>query len=156
MTLSQAVCACIGEYFSTEFAPEMRLGKANQVDFSGKCLPVGNIRIELERRREDPVNNVVKAWRQASENPGEPPFTLVHVFSGFYLSKRSKMENARFVGEKMCEWAQANGHKIKYVALSFDFQPPSGDGDPSVPDVIVKQIRDQIRQQLEDQIRRST
>jgi hypothetical protein len=31
MTLSQAVCACIGEYFSAEFAPEIRLGKANQV-----------------------------------------------------------------------------------------------------------------------------
>jgi hypothetical protein len=159
MTLSQAVCAFVAEYFSAEFAAEMRLGQANQVDFSGKCVQVGNIRIELERRREDPVNNVAKAWRQANENPSEPPFTLVHVFSGFYSSKsskRAKMDNARFVGEKMCAWAQANNRGIRYVAVFFDYEPLPAGGDPILPDTIANRIRDQIFHQLQGLIPKPT
>jgi len=158
MTLSQTVRAVVAEYFCAEFAAEMKLGQANQVDFWGNCLRVGNIRIELERRREDPVNNVAKAWRQADENPSEPAFTLVHVFSGFYSSesKRATMVNARFVGEKMCAWARANNRGIRYVAVSFDYEPPRGSGDPILPDTIANQIRSQISHQLQDLIPKST
>jgi hypothetical protein len=150
LTLSQAVCGCIGDHFAAAFAPESTLGPANQVDFVGACAGLGSIRVELERRREDPVNNVVKAWRQAFSNPDDPPFTIVHVFSGYYSSRRAKMENARFVGERMCAWAEANGRRIKYLAIAFDFEPPSGDANPVLADVVAKRIRDQILNQLEE------
>ncbi len=155
MTLSQVVRGCVANYFSAELAPAT-VGKSNQVDFSGTCPWLGNIRVELERRREDPVNNVVKAWRQASDNPKEQPFTLVHIFSGFYSSQAAKIENARFVGEKMNAWAEANGRRIKYVAISFDFKPPSGDADPDLSNAVAKQIHEQLCRQLENVLPKPT
>jgi len=152
MTLSQVVRASVGDYFHADLAPEMRFGQTNQVDFSGASPWLGGIRVELERRREDPVNNVVKAWRQARDNPNKAHFTLVHIFSGFYSSRRAKLENARFVGEMMSAWSDGNGRSIKHVAVLFDFEPPSGDADPTVSDAVAQQIREQIRHQLEERI----
>jgi hypothetical protein len=61
MTLSEVVRASVADCCDTDLSREMCFGKANQVDFSGRSALIGNIRVELERRREDPVNNVVKA-----------------------------------------------------------------------------------------------
>ena len=88
MTLTNAVQLAVAEWCGAVLSAEQRLGRANQVDFAGRSTSAGEVRVEFERRREDPVNNVVKAWRQAAQNQQEPPFTLVHVFSAFYLSKK--------------------------------------------------------------------
>ena len=120
------------------------------MDFFGVSPGHGAIRVELEKRREDPVNNVAKAWRQACEKT-EESFTLVHVFSGFYSSsssRRAKQANAEFVGERFNEWAQVNRRAIRYQAVSFDFEPPPRDSDHHLADTEAKQIRDQIRRQL--------
>ena len=105
--------------------------------------------MELESRREDPVNNVVKAWRQACENSSES-FSLFHVFSGFYKSRSAKRDNARFVGERLNEWAQRDRREITYKDVSFDYEPRQGDPDPCLSRSEAEQISDQIRRQLED------
>ncbi|HWP60605.1 MAG TPA: hypothetical protein VNL14_22110 [Candidatus Acidoferrales bacterium] len=156
MTLSEVVRASVADCCDADLSRETRFGKANQVDFSGRSALIGNIRVELERRREDPVNNVVKAWRQAAENPSEPAFILVHIFSGFYLSRRAKFENARFIGEMMNMWADTSGRSITYVAVLLDFEPPMGDADPIIGDAVAQTIREQIRRQLDGRIQKRT
>ncbi len=148
LTLSELVRACVENYLSVQLRSEERLGLANQVDFIGDSPRYGAIRLELERRREDPVNNVVKAWRQASESPGAPPFMFVHFFSGYYSSRPAKLENARFVGQKMEEWAQATGRSIRYVAVSFGFEPPSGDANPILSIEMMDEVQKEINERL--------
>lgn len=152
MTLSEVVSRCIGDCLSVQLTPERSLGPTNKVDFFGVSPEHGDIRVELERRREDPVNNVAKAWRQAYYNPDEPPFILVHVFSGHYSATRqarfAKSRNARFAGERMTEWAKTKGRGIRYVALSFDYEP-TGAADHAIPEIDRIRICDQIRSQLQ-------
>lgn len=152
MTLSQVICDAVSQYFSADLTCETRLGESNHVDFSGSSASCGCIRVEVERRREDPVNNVIKAWRQAKESPVEPGFILVHVFSGFYASRRAKMENARFAGQMMSDWATSIGRSIKYAAILVRFTPPLGESDPVVGGVVAQEIRDDIQRQLEQQV----
>jgi len=155
MTLSEAVRASVSDCCDLDLSSETRFGKSNRVDFSGRSPSIGEVRVELERRREDPVNNVAKAWRQAAENTSEPPFVLIQVFSGLYRSKKAKFENARFVGQMMNAWAEASGRDISYVAVLLDFEPPSGDADPVIDSSTVDTIRDQIRRGLKGRIRNS-
>ena len=149
MTLSEVVRVCVESYLSVQLRPEGMLGRANQVDFVGDSPRYGAIRLELERRREDPVNNVVKAWRQASESLGDPPFMLVQLFSGYYSSRPAKMENARFVGQKMEEWAKATGRRSRYIAVSFSFEPPSGDANP----IVSAEMMDELRKEISNGLR---
>lgn len=151
MTLSDVVRTCINEALSAQLEGEWTAGPSNRVDFSGVSSRHGRIRVELERRREDPVNNVVKAWRQACRKP-EESFTLVHVFSGYYSSRRAKRDNARFVGERMNEWAEGHRREIRYQAVSFDFEPPPGDSDPHLSNAEAQQICVQICRQLNSNV----
>jgi hypothetical protein len=154
MTLSEVVCASVGDWCATDLSRETRFGKANQVDFSGRSALVGNdIRLEVERRREDPVNNVVKAWRQAAENPREA-FILVHIFSGFYRSRMAKFENARFVGEMMNMWADTSGRNITYLTVLLDFEPPMGGADAIIENAVAETIGQQIRSELDGRIQK--
>ena len=149
VALSDVIRTCIGKVLSVNLDSEWTAGPSNRVDFSGVSSKLGRIRVERETRREDPVNNVAKAWRQAHEKTGES-FTLIHVFSGYYSkgSRRAKRDNAQFVGDRMNEWARDSGREIRYKAVSFDFDPPSGDLDPHLSSTDAKQICDQIRGQL--------
>lgn len=81
--------------------------------------------VEIEMRREDPVNNVIKIWRWIEESPtkGQPKrAVLFQVFSAFYERRRAKMENAQFAGRKMAEDLEC----IQYRAISWDLNPPVG------------------------------
>lgn len=150
MFLSDVVRTCVNEALAAGLESEWTAGPSNRVDFSGISPTHGRIRVELERRREDPVNNVAKAWRQACEK-AEESFTLVHVFSGYYSSRssrRAKRDNAQFVGARMNEWAERTGRKIRYQAVSFDFEPPARDSDPHLSSTEAQQIHDQICRQL--------
>ncbi len=149
MTFTEAVKLVIENHYGITIQPEQKKGKANQVDFVGLSPQFGEIRIELERRREDPLNNVVKAWRQVKENPNEQGFILIHIFSGFYISKKSKFENAIFVGERMNEWAKVTNCKIKYISILLDFIPPPGDSNPIVKTDEIQKINDQINTQIQ-------
>ena len=152
MTFFEVVRASVSDCCATDLSRERRFGKANQVDFSGYSALIGNeIRLEIEGRREDPVNNVGKAWRQATENLNEA-FILVQVFSGLYGRKRAKFENARFVGEMMNKWADSNGRNVRYVDILLDFEPPQGDRHAIIEDAVAETIRQQIRSELESRI----
>ena len=151
MTISEVTRKCLCDYFSIRLESEHLKGPANTVDFLGISPEHGEIRVELEKRRADPVNNVVKAWRQAHESPDEPSFTMIHIFSGYYRGANiSKFENARFVGERMAEYGE--GCKIKYVTVSFGFEPPENPArlpEPDLSETVERQIYDEIHRQLE-------
>lgn len=148
MTFSEAIKLAIEEWGNISLQSEKKIGKANQVDFMGSFINLTEIRIEIERRREDPLNNVVKAWRQAVDELNEESFILLHIFSGFYKSKKSKMQNAIFVGERMNEWAISKNRKIKYIPILLDFIPPSGDSNPNVDQDTIDSIKSQIANDL--------
>lgn len=152
MTFTEAIEFAIEKHFNINLEAEQKRGKANQVDFIGFSSQIGEIRIELERRREDPLNNVVKAWRQAMDAPNEQPFTLIHIFSGFYVSKKSKFENANFVGERMNDWAKATNHKIRYIAVLLEFTPPSKNSNPILTNDEIQKICDQIDMQIQSNL----
>ena len=136
VTLSEVVRKCINEVLSVKLESESTAGRSNRVDFSGALLSYGQIRVELEMRREDPVNNVAKAWWQAHEKTEE--------------SRRPKRDIAQFVGERMNEWAERSDRKITYKAVSFDYEPPQGGGDPELSVAEAEDLRDRVRRQLRD------
>jgi hypothetical protein len=79
--------------------------------------------LELELRREDPVNNVIKIWRAIENDPhtySQGHLVILHAFSEFYQSHKSKMENAVFAGQKMVHAI----HRLSYKPLMFDLLPP--------------------------------
>lgn len=79
--------------------------------------------LEIELRREDPVNNVVKVYRAIAEGPGQCPqkrIVLLHVFSGFYSSRPQKRKNAVFAGKKMAEALK----NIEYEPIGWSLTPP--------------------------------
>jgi len=148
MTFSEAIKLSLEEWGSISLQSEKKLGKANQVDFIGIYLQDTEIRVEIERRREDPLNNVVKAWRQAKDESKNESFILLHIFSGFYKSKKSKMQNAIFVGDRMSEWAKSKNKRIQYIPILLDFTPPSGDSNPDVNNDTYNSIKNQILKTL--------
>jgi len=79
--------------------------------------------LELELRREDPVNNVIKIWRAVENDPhtySQGHLVILHTFSDFYQAHKSKMENAVFAGQKMAHAI----NKLLYKPLMFDLLPP--------------------------------
>jgi len=147
MNLTEAVKVAIEYWGNCTLAAEVTLGKANQVDFVGTHSKYGEIRVELERRREDPLNNVVKAWRQASKNTNEE-FLLIHIFSGFYISKKSKYENAIFIGEQINFWATSRKRKTGYLSVLLDYIPAKGASNPIVTEEEALRINSQVSEQL--------
>ena len=75
---------------------------------------------------------------------------MIQVFSGDYSKgqRRSKRDNAQFVGDKVNDWARKESREIEYKAVFFDFEPPSGNSDLYLSSTYAEQIRDQIRGQL--------
>lgn len=96
--------------------------------------------IELEMRREDPVNNVVKFYRYVDRIKDrflEKRITFIHVFSLFYEKRRSKRENAVFIGEKMAKTIE----NVAYLPLNFNLLPPvAGDSFPAETDNSLKRL----------------
>ena len=148
MNFTEAVKIAVENWCNCDLVPETKVGKANQVDFTGTHTNYSEIRIELERRREDPLNNVVKAWRQANENINEE-FLLIHIFSGFYISKKSKYKNAIFVGKQINTWAAYENRKIGYLPILLDYTPEKGDSNPTVTKGEALNISNQIKEQLD-------
>ena len=147
MNFTEAVKAAVENWCSCTLITEVKLGKANQVDFIGTHSKYHEIRVELERRREDPLNNVVKAWRQATENTNEE-FLLIHIFSGFYISKKSKYDNAIFIGEQINFWATSKNRKAGYLSVLLDYIPAKGDSNPIVTETEALNISKQVEEQL--------
>ena len=113
-----------------EWRTEQRIPRYGVIDLWGEkkdrlCL------VELELRREDPVNNVIKIWR-AFESYND---TLLHrrlvfvqVFSLYYQKHKLKMDNAVFAWLKMAQTVNT----LSYQYMWFQLDPPVA-GKPFPP-----------------------
>lgn len=97
-----------------------RLGGFGQIDIYGETSEYAYL-IEVEMRRKDPVNNVVKVYRYIEEDNSsflDKKVVFIHAFSAEYEygGKETRRKNAEFVGKKMAE-AHAN---VRYHIIHFD------------------------------------
>jgi len=76
--------------------------------------------VEIELKREDPVNNIAKAWRQLDtiEKDDKKSF-FIHVFSASYSESNRKYLNATFIGRKLEE-----SGKAKYIPILIPIESP--------------------------------
>jgi hypothetical protein len=118
---------------------ERQLSDVGNIDVYGESRNHVYV-IELEMRREDPVNNVVKFYRYADRIKDrflKGKITFIHVFSLFYEKRRSKRENAAFIGEKMAKTIE----NVTYLTLDFNLLPPvAGDSFPVETDHSLKRL----------------
>ena len=134
----------INIYNNIEWEPRCNFFKSSSyIDILG--LSRKNIYIiELELRREDPVNNVVKVFRVIDENTSfmiDKRLYFIHVFSDFYKTHKSKRYNSVFVGEKMSKAFD----NLEYFALDFNLLPPKkGDSFPKNTSSSIKTLCDDI------------
>ncbi len=104
----------------TDWDPGHRLSGYGVVDIFGessKCVWI----IELELKREDPVNNVAKIFRYVEEDGNEfkdKNIIFIHAFSLHYKPDSSKRMNAKFLGNKMAK----QHDRISYMTIDFDSQ----------------------------------
>jgi hypothetical protein len=97
------------------------------IDVVGYFKDKPSVLIEVELRRDDPVNNVVKMW-QLFENKKKrkemrPKIFFLHAFSGIYEDeKKSRKESAQFVGGKL----NKSFPQISYIPICFDYYPTHG------------------------------
>ncbi|MHA1343379.1 MAG: DUF7664 domain-containing protein [Promethearchaeota archaeon] len=97
------------------------LGKGyGTVDISAECE--GKIiLIEVEIRRSDPVNNIVKIWRwfvNRLRNNNNIFIYVIHAFyKNYYTGKKARKFNATFIGKYFSE---TNSSKIKYFWFDFE------------------------------------
>ena len=114
---------------SVKWENERQLSDVGNIDIYGESRNHVYL-IELEMRREDPVNNVVKSYRyvdRIKDRVSKRKITFIHVFSLFYEKRRSKRENAVFIGEKMAKTIE----NVAYLPLDFNLVPPvAGDNFP--------------------------
>lgn len=95
---------------------------ASKIDILG--LENNNIYIiELELRREDSVNNVVKIFYQLENYQKlflEKHIWFIHIFSKFYEDHISKKSIAEFACKKMAKAFE----NVDYYSLSLNILPP--------------------------------
>jgi hypothetical protein len=86
------------------------------------------ILVEVELKKDNPVENVVKIWRWLRENRDQPVL-FVQAFSGWYKSTKKKQlkqkqyDRSTFIGEWMKE---DQGIKAKYRVIPMIFKPSKG------------------------------
>lgn len=104
----------------------------DRADISGRNSR-GQVYIELEMKREDPVANVAKHVRRVSTSAEIEAVKIYHVFSQFYydppLGFDSRRKDAVFVGEL----ASKEIPGISYQPMKLDILPPRK-SESSLPD----------------------
>jgi hypothetical protein len=84
--------------------------RRSKVDVVGLANGVPRILIEIELKKDNPVENVVKIWRWATANRIKTRILFLHAFSAHYLSdagstsrtaKAKQYERAVFIGKRM-------------------------------------------------------
>lgn len=84
-------------------------------------FPTRTYIIEIELKREDPVNNIAKIYRCLEEDSSEfqgKKVIFVHAFSPHYSEggALTKRKNAEFIGNKMSEKYE----DVAYLSIEFD------------------------------------
>lgn len=139
MNLSTFIAQCIQHEFNITLEREASLMGLEKVDYLYESDTLRLI-IEIELRRQDPVNNVSKCWKILETLRDTRQTVLVHFFSGKYLKTTSKYDNAIFIGSKMKEQGIADYNPILLLA-----EPPVGSYGKFVLDQNEKQ---DIRQKI--------
>jgi hypothetical protein len=93
-------------------------------DVSGYTLKSKNpiVLIEIERRRDAPVSNVVKVWswiieQQKKEKLQKRPI-LIQAFSGRYSETNTQRKLAELIGKQM-----EKARVAIYIPIPFDYKP---------------------------------
>jgi hypothetical protein len=101
-----------------------------KVDVAGVPKKSGAlILIEVELKKDNPVENVVKVWRWASDAKYKRRILFLHVFSANFVKMRhfasppkkvKQYNRAVFVGERM---QRDRNHKITYTVMKMKLRP---------------------------------
>lgn len=82
----------------------------SRVDVVGMKASAARVLVEVELKKDNPVENVVKIWNWAKDKRKTHPILFVQAFSAHYLgpknnfgktSKGKQFERSKFVGERM-------------------------------------------------------
>jgi len=94
----------------------------SKVDVAGLKAEIPRVLVEVELKKDNPVENVVKIWRWATAEKKTYPILFLHAFSAHYHrevpasgrpAKVKQYERAVFVGERM----------TSDRTLRFDYKP---------------------------------
>jgi hypothetical protein len=97
--------------------------------------------IEVELKKDNPVENVVKIWRWAKEEKKKQKMLFVQAFSSHYIkasksahkpTKRKQYVRSSFIGERMME-DRSFGQHIDYEKLSIYTTTRQGKRIPYTP-----------------------
>ena len=97
------------------------------VDIIGWKGETQRVLIEVELRRIAPLANVVKVWKQLSQDRPRKRLIMFQVFSAFYPKKGTQRGNAQFVGQEMEEACA-----VKYISLPMKYRPAKRRADQPV------------------------
>jgi hypothetical protein len=107
-------------------------GERWKVDVAGLKGGSPRILVEVELRKDNPVENVVKIWRWAASEKGRKQMLFLHAFSANFVKVRKyaapptkvkQFNRAVFVGERMKADRKLG---IDYEWLPMKFKPPVG------------------------------
>lgn len=111
----QRVRDALGQAGGYQWETNWPADKRSRVDVAGLKHRIPDVLVEIELKKDNPVENVVKIWRWASKERRRKGILFIHAFSGHY--KRSKVkqyERAVFIGERMAKDPQL---RIEYKPL---------------------------------------
>jgi hypothetical protein len=111
-------------------------GQRWKVDVAGlsKNGTPRRILIEVELKKDNPVENVVKIWRWAKEEKKTERILFLQAFSAHYtktkkrthkVTKRKQYDRSIFVGERMME-DRSSGLRIGYKSIPMEYAPRMG------------------------------
>lgn len=133
----------LNKSISVKWRTEERIKGGVRIDLLGEGVKALYL-LELEMRREDPVNNVVKLWRTIEEclrGRMLRRIVLIQVFSAFYKPGSAKKANATFAGTKMAEALR----NAQYKTFDWDLTPPvAGKVFPQDTDEQIRLLCDEI------------
>lgn len=118
--LGKLIAQCLEKELKIKLEREFLMHGMEKIDYFYESKKL-RILVEVELRRQDPVNNVVKAWKILEGVKNEKQSFLLHFFSGKYSRTHSKYLNAVFIGNKMQEARIAY-----YTPILLKAKPPSG------------------------------
>jgi hypothetical protein len=107
-------------------------GERWKVDVAGLKKESPRVLVEVELRKDNPVENVVKIWRWAANEKSREHMLFIHAFSAVFVKVRKyaappnkvrQHDRAVFVGERMQADRQLG---IDYKWLPMKFKPAVG------------------------------
>jgi hypothetical protein len=106
-------------------APWSADGQQWKVDVAGLPKKSGPlVLVEVELKKDNPVENVVKIWRWAKDEKKTQRILFVQAFSAHYKTKKQKQfVRSKFIGERMEEDSSL---RIKYKIIHMKYKPRKG------------------------------